>query len=140
MSLFDDADFAHLTPSGTARYTLSAVNIPRGNPEPVVLIVKHAGEGNERYQSAIMKAARATGREAMKQRATIFAKHVITGWENVLKDGKPVPYTWQDGEELLHKLIDAKRWEVEVAGLITFSRDPDNFQSPAVDAGDLGNG
>jgi hypothetical protein len=139
--MFDDADFEALTPRGTARYTLRQVHIRR-NPEPVVLVVKPATEANERYQNAVLKAPKAaTSAEFMKQSASLFAKHVVTGWENVLgADGKPVAYTPEGGEELLHRLIDAKRADDIVAGLFIFARTPDNFTEGVVDAGDLGNG
>jgi hypothetical protein len=139
MSLFDDEDFAHLHPTGTARYTLSQVCIPRSNPDPVVLILKPAGASNDAYQSALVKAPRAVGKDAVKQMIGLFARHVIAGWENVQKDGKPVPYTRAGGEELLLKLIESKRDDIAM-GAVFFARDADNFRAPIVDTGDLGNG
>ncbi len=139
--LFDDSDFAHLTPAGTADYALSEVHIPRGNPNPVVLVVKPAGEANDRLRNAEIKAPAVTGKEALRQRASLFAKHVIAGWKHVLdKDGKPIAYTADGGEELLHRLIDAKRGEDLVVPFMVFARNPNHFTGPQVDAGDLGNG
>lgn len=132
-----DFDFGALTPTGTARYTLTRVHVRHA--EPVVLIVKPSGEANDGYGAAL-KTAVLKGKVDAKAHASIYARHVVIGWEHVLDaNGKPVPYTAAAGEELLHGLIDAKRGHDIVGGLMAFCADPDHFCA-APDAGDLGNG
>lgn len=132
-----DFDFGALTPTGTARFTLSRVHVRHA--DPVVLIVKPSGEANEGYAAALKNAV-LKGKVDAKAHASIYAKHVIAGWEHVLDaSGKPVPYTPAGGEELLHGLIDAKRGHDIVGGLMAFCADADHFTG-GTDAGDLGNG
>ncbi len=138
MSLFDDADFAHLEPVGTFEYTLSRVNIPRTNPDPVVLLLKHTGMANERYQGEL-KSLNLKGKPTDKQYIALFAKHGIAGWKNVKKGDAPVPYTTEGGAELLAKLLEIKRGDI-VMGARIAAADADNFETPVADAGDLGNG
>jgi hypothetical protein len=131
-----DFDFGALTPTGTARFTLSRVHVRHA--EPVVLIVKPSGEANEGYAAALKNAV-LKGKVDAKAHASIYAKHVIAGWEHVLDaSGKPVPYTAAGGEELLHGLIDAKRGHDIVGGLMAFCADADHFTGGANP--DLGNG
>ncbi len=137
MPLFDDDDFKHLEPVGTFAYALSRVHIPTSNPDPVALVLKHSGTANERYQSAL-KSLRLKGKVTEKQHAALFAKHVITDWRHVIKDGKSVAYSVAGGEELLGWLIDKKRSDI-VNGAMFAANDADNFETPVADAGDLGN-
>lgn len=140
MPIFADDAFDYLCPEGTARYTLSQVRSTSKAP-PITLLVKHAGESNERYQNALVKAPVLGAEDAKRQGLTLFARYVIVGWENVLDlEGKALPYTPEGGEELLLKLVDkrARRGDI-VARLISFANNADNFRDEVVDAGDLGN-
>jgi hypothetical protein len=140
MPLFDDDQFSYLAPVKAAKFTLADVVVPRSNPEAVQLEVKYAGESNERYQSAIVKAREATGRDNLKQQATLLARHVIVGWSNVLdKTGAAVRYTSEGGEELLHALIDQKLGYRYIGPLVAFVNNPANFREPIATAADLGN-
>jgi hypothetical protein len=140
MALFDDDAFDYLTPTKTATFTLADVVIPRTNRESVTLELKYGGESNERYQSAIAKAPRATGRDALKQSATLLARHVIVGWSNVLdKAGQPIRCTPEGAEELLHALIEKKLGYRYLGPLVAFVNDPTNFREPVATAEDLGN-
>jgi hypothetical protein len=134
-----DLDLSHLTPTGTARYTLTQVRIPRTSTQSVVLIVKPSGEANDAYAAALKNAV-LKGKVDATAHASIYARHVIVGWEHVHDaSGKPVAYTAAGGEELLHGLIDAKRGHDIVGGLMAFCADADHFCA-GTDAGDLGNG
>lgn len=132
-----DLDLSHLTPTGTARYTLTQVNIR--SAQPVVLIVKPSGEANEAFAAAL-KSAVLKGRPDAKQHASLYAHHVIAGWANVHgPDGKAIAYSAKAGEELLHGLLDAKRGDI-VGGMMAFASDPDHFTGARAEDPDLGNG
>lgn len=133
-----DLDLSHLTPTGTARYTLTQVRIPRTSTQSVVLIVKPSGEANEGYAAALKNAV-LKGKVDPKAHSSIYARHIIAGWEHVHDaSGKPVAYTAAGGEELLHGLIDAKRGHDIVGGMMGFCSDPDHFTGTGTDP-DLGN-
>lgn len=128
-------DFDHLSPVKTARITLGAtIRVPRDNPDPVVLVVRHAGDGNPAFMNANRSTPRASGRIPIYERmARLYAAHVIAGWENV---GDKV-YTPELGEEMLLALIRAKR--VDILDYISaFVADADNFGEPMASAADLG--
>lgn len=132
-----DFDFAALTPTGTARFTLSRVHVRHA--EPVVLVVKPSGEANDAYAAALKNAV-LKGKVDAKAHASIYARHVVVGWEHVCDaSGRAVPYTAAGGEELLHGLIEAKRGNDIVGGLMAFCADADHFCA-GTDAGDMGNG
>ena len=138
--IFDEADFAPLRADKTAEYPIAQLHFPRSNPEPLVLVLKHAGDSNKPYKNAIVKAPALTGEAAEIQGEVLFAKHVIVGWKNFIdKDGKPVPYTADGGAELMSLLrTKAERLDI-VRGLRFFAVNAENFRAPIVDAGDLGN-
>jgi hypothetical protein len=134
-------DFDHLAPTKTARLTLSAIRVPRTNESPVVLILKHAGDGNHAFTNARAKTPPASGRIPQYERvARLYAKYVIVGWEHVLDErGAPVEYTAELGEDMLVKLINAKRTG-EIDMIAAFAGEADNFCDPIVSASELGKG
>lgn len=134
-------DLGYLKPTRTARYKLAPVHIPRSNPSPVTLLVRHAGRSNGPLKSALLKLAQVPEAERARQIVTLYAKHVITGWEDVLDQaGAPERYTSEAGAELLTALLDAERDDL-VIGLRTFCEDADNFcDEPTTEAGSLGEG
>ena len=127
-------DFDHLSPVKTARITLgSTIRVPRDNPNPVVLVVRHAGDGNPAFMNANRSTPRATGRIPVYERmARLFACHVVVDWENVAET-----YTPELGEQMLLALIRAKRTDV-LDYLSAFTSDADNFTEPMASAVDLG--
>lgn len=135
-------DFGYLTPSTERvhKHVLHGVHVPRTNPQPVTLRLRFCGRGTP-YWNAWNKAKELTDdTEANKRAAGWLARHGLDGWENVLDEsGKPIPYTVQGGEELLHALIDARRAEKLVVA-INVASSPDNFCEPAVEAVELGKG
>jgi len=138
-------------PTGTARFVLDT--FPLGSDQAPVLIMRHAGDSNAAYASAVVKAAnelrsRAAGSRITESKiaesrsldARLFAQHVLVGWENVCETpGTPTPFSPAKAEELL-LAIAAKR--PDVLTLITsFARDADNFRDASVPTGDaLGKG
>lgn len=134
-------DFDHLAPIKTARLTLSAIRVPRTNESPVVLVLKHAGDGNHAFTNARAKTPPASGRIPSYERiARLYAKHVIVGWENVADDkGVPVAFTPELAEDMLIKLIHARRTG-EIDLIAGFAGDADNFCDSLVSAGELGKG
>lgn len=141
--MFDDADFEALRPDQVARFPLAELHIPRGNPKPVTLLLRWAGESNERWTAGARAAkfrAFASPQDQTRYYDELAAKTVIVGWENVLdKNGKPMPYTPEAGAELLTRLRSVSR--SSLASEITLAAyDASRFTAPPVDAGDLGNG
>lgn len=139
--MFDDADFAPLVADQTARFPLTELRIPRGNPDHVWLVLKHAGESNPAYMAAVKNAKfRGLSDDAANALGDqLAARHVIVGWENVLdKAGKPLTYSVAGCVELLAKLREAKRGGL-ISRLTLFAANAENFTAPTVDAGDLGN-
>lgn len=148
MSFLEQA--AAAAPTRDARFVFTALRF--GHADAPVLIVRHAGEGNGEYDSAFITAAieiglRLAGRASVGKRnegrnvdAKLFAKHVVTGWENVCEiPGEPTPFTPEKCEELLLAVV-AKRpdW---FARLALFVRDADNFRDQPLPSGaDLGKG
>lgn len=140
--MFDDADFASLTPDQTARFTIDELRIPRGNSKPLTLLVKHAGQANEAFSRAVknIKFKALSEDEAQQAVDMATARHVIVGWEDALSpDGSPRRYTPEDGAQLLAKLREHKRQDL-VTRLVAFVANAANFTAPTVDPGDLGNG
>ena len=139
--MFDDADFEALRPDQTARFTLAELHIPRGNPKPVTLLLRHAGEENETW---IRGARAALMREMSKEDAAEYydklaARALIVGWVNVLDaDGKPIAYTPDRGLELLTRLRALKRTAL-VNRISAFAGEASNFTAASIDPGDLGN-
>jgi hypothetical protein len=122
----------------------------------LVLVVKHAGEGNKGYWNALIKrvnamSARGAGRgkltaeqldKARAETAEIFATHVVTGWKNAVEDGKPAPCTPEAVGRLLAALIapppDGRPDLFDE--LRKYCEDASNFTGPALDPVDLGKG
>ena len=135
--MFDDDLFAHMTPRGTFEIVLHDVRIPRDNEKPLVLIAKFAGKGSP-YWNALLKLKPLADTDAATERAAaLFARLAVTGWKNVEKDSKPVPYTSELGTEVLHKLIRAKRGD-KVNDAIGAAVNPDNYAEPIVESAELG--
>lgn len=140
--MFDDADFEALRADQTARFTLHELHIPRGNPKPVTLLVKHAGESNDGYARGVknLKFRAMSEEESTRAVDQITARYVIVGWEDVLtKAGTPIAYTNEGGLELLTKLRDMKRRDW-INALAAFCGNGANFTAASLDPGDLGNG
>jgi hypothetical protein len=137
--MFEDDLFDHLTPRGTIEYALPNVHIPKDNPEPVVLLLKFGGRGSP-FFNAMLKAPPVADKQAAYERlAQMAVKHLIGGWKNVQKDGKPVPYTPELGEEVLTKLVKAKRGD-KVEDMTAHAMGGDSFADLVVDPVDLGKG
>ncbi len=127
-------DFGHLEPVGTIDHTLVGVHIPPSNPEPVVLELRHAGEGNERYMKAV-KNASAKGKASEQVVVSIFAKTVVSGWRNVkMIDGRDVPFSPAAIEEMLLRLLDAKRGDI-VSRALSRAAETDRFVAGADELG-----
>ncbi len=138
MSEFDDA-FAPLEPKNTARLTLYGVKC--NGADDVVLIGKHVGPLNDKYQSESAKEAKkhAAGLAADDSPAKralvgqIFARLIsrtaLTGWENVCsRDGKPIPFTPEQGENFLLALQKKRPKIAGSQGAIDrFFTNDDNF-------------
>jgi hypothetical protein len=135
---FDEA-LAPLEPKNTARLTLHGVKV--NSTADVVLIGKHAGALNERFQSLAAKLAKKhaavlTGEDNAARRALsngllaeVQAKTVITGWENVCdREKKPLPFTVEKCTEFLSAL-QKKRPDIAGPGgaVDCFFSNPTNF-------------
>ena len=132
--LDDLFDFGHLEPVGTIDHTLTGVHIPPTNPEPVVLELRHAGKGNERFTKALKNAA-AKGKTGEELFVSIFAKTVVCGWRNVKKlDGRDVEFSPQAVEEMLRRLLEANRGDI-VSRAIAHAGDADRFVAGADELG-----
>lgn len=141
MSEFDGL-FDDLVPRGTVRFTLSKVFVR--SDKPLVLIMRHAGEGNAEYKNMrtrlVREIASSSGDAAAARALTvrIFAHTVIEGWENCIsRDGKPMAYTPALGVEFLQAINDKAPDEIGAA--FAYAYNPDNFRtSPAAAAEHLG--
>jgi len=112
MSNFDDLDFSAQKPHGTVRATL--IGFYARGAEPIVLIMRHAGESNHAFMNKRRKidnVLKSYGDEIplgvlRRHLIPVFAETVIEGWENVLAADRktPVPYSPGAGEELLTKI------------------------------------
>ena len=130
-----------LKASETLRFTLDVVFVPESNPRPVVLLLRYAGRSNAALVNAAAKApgAPVTGTAAEQANAgdlrltTLYAKHVVVGWEDVTtEDGTPIAYTAELGEELLRFLvIDEERPDIFRA-LVFVANDADRFMPKRV--------
>lgn len=136
----------------TARFTLDPSLCA---DKPIVLIVKHAGRGNEPFMAAAFKQAStrqpvagpslAADQASREEDAELFAKHVIVGWENV-----PGAYDARRGQDFLGVLIQPRQGGekdadygfrlAEFDRLRIFCRNTANFRDPAGSAEDLGKG
>lgn len=125
-------------------YTLDSITL-EGSDKPLVLILKHAGEGNDGYQNekkkidARLKAQSGSPTNRMIVTALIaaFAKHVVAGWENAVEDGKPATCTPAKVQELLNAIVIDGLDIVD--RLMGYALEPSNFRDqPALDPGDLG--
>lgn len=130
----DPFDFSHLDPVGTIEHVLEGVHVPRNNPEPVVLELRHAGDGNERYKKA-MKNAAAKGKIGEVEIVALFAKTVVVGWKNVKHlDGKDMPFSPNAATELLSRLLDHNRGDI-VSRAYARAAEADRFVRSADDLG-----
>jgi hypothetical protein len=137
--MFDDDLFDHLTPRGTIEYPLTNVHVPRTNEHCVVLLMKYCGRGSP-FFNALTKSPPLSDKTAIQERiAKLLARHGIAGWKHVEPNGTPIAYTAQLGEELLLKLIHAKRAD-KVDDAAAYATDADRFGEPVLDAADLGKG
>jgi hypothetical protein len=122
----------------------------------VVLVVKHAGEGNKPYWNALIKrvnamTARGAGRgkltpeqldKGRAETAEIVAAHVVVGWKNAIEDGKPAACTPEAVLRLLSALLapppDGRPDLFDE--LRKYCEDAGNFSGPIADPVDLGKG
>lgn len=135
-----------LKPSQTVRFTLDNVFIPPENPAPVTLILKYAGRSNAAFFNASAKEPAASGAGTAADQAnasdlrmaSLFARHVIEGWEGVGLADAPIAYTHDGGEELLRWLI-AEEQRADVFRAVQFvASDADRFRPKQVDPVDVG--
>lgn len=143
MAEFDDL-FDDLVPQGEVRFTLRNVFIR--SDKPLVLVMRHAGDANAEYKSARAKIVREIESCARRNDADgiqaitikLFAKTVITGWENCTgKDGAALAYTPALCAEFLTAI--AKKAPDEIEPAFAHARNADNFRtSPAAAAEALG--
>ena len=111
------ANFSHLQKMEIGKNTTAEYELVELGDNAPVLIGVFAGEGNGRYQNALLKRA---GRNARRLRAgkmterelrenrdhdrELFPRCVLNGWRLVVdKDGKDVPFS----EEDCHGFLDA---------------------------------
>lgn len=146
--MFDNLEY--LAPAKTADYPLVGVQT---TTEPVKLRLVYAGSGTT-FFSEFTK-LKAPGRDASQEErcvyrervARLFATHAVVGWEHVVDNGQPVPFTPDNCLALFRRLIRLKdsrgeqvgRWDI-IDGAIVYAIDPDNFSAPMADAADLGKG
>lgn len=146
-SNFTDDMFEAQAPHGTVRYVLNGFHVR--HPAPLALIMRHAGESNPAYMNARRKAElqlKAYGDAAplattLDLLIPVFAQTVIENWENAVgRDGKPIPYTADEGEACLRAI--AKRSPDVVNRALGHAVPADHFRDAlppgAVEA--LGNG
>jgi hypothetical protein len=108
---------ASIPAEATREYDLGISTTP--DAPTVVLTVRHAGEGNRPYWSAMFRrinAQRARGSSGTKlspdqlekgraETAEIFASTVIVGWRNAIEDGKAAEFSPEAVLRLLTALI-----------------------------------
>jgi hypothetical protein len=101
MSKFGYLKALEIDEARTAEYTIP------GTSPALVLLVKHAGQGNEKYINAAVKWEAAHPQPVDNTSATlkwigdkireIFPQHVVTGWKGVV-DGSGAPVTFTPAE------------------------------------------
>lgn len=125
----------HLKPVGTIEHTMTGIVCsPDTDAHPVVLVLQHAGEANDKYQRQL-KNATLRGEADASTIAGIFARTVVVDWKHVYDpEGKPVPFTAKDAEEFFDDLIDIGR-EADVALALAKAGDPNRFTASRVDVG-----
>lgn len=133
----------------TQRYKLDSISPDQA--KPITLIVRHAGESNRLYMSALVKEVN-VGRSANSMRATEdgrqtarldFAERftrdgVVVGWENVVEDGKPVVFSTEAAHRFLLEVIAA--WPDVFDDFRAWCQNWDSFRTPVADPVDLGKG
>jgi hypothetical protein len=141
MGNFDEV-FESLAPTlRTRTFTLDGVHVRC--EKPVVLTVRHAGQGNPAFESAQLKLFRErqahAGGSPTPQRieanrlleAKLLAATVVTGWENVIRaDGVLTPMTPDLVEELLSAMI-RRRVDMFIA-FAAYCYNADNFRDIAI--------
>ncbi len=109
-------NFLAAAPSGTAKYSFDTLS---SSANPPVLTVKPAGEANPAYQSLRFKTQNDPRIKETRKKMTIyqraqvreywvdiFAKTVVTAWENVTDEtGAPAPCTPENVTEFLMALL-----------------------------------
>lgn len=137
-------------PVGVFRYTLDTILL--GGTRSPWLDLRYAGQGNEAYQSAVLRIANerrgrsgagkftATKlREDRELDARVFAETIVVGWGEIYEDGKPAPCTPAKVLELLQVL--AEDHEYIFLGITQNARDATNYQDVPTGAGvELGKG
>jgi hypothetical protein len=141
----------------TARFVLSALSPDPKNP--ITLIVRHAGIGNEAFMTAVLAQQELPSRrnvllaaqEARETDAGVFARTVVIGWENVTtRDGQSAPATPEAFERFLLQWCAprmASEKDVDYAQRVglydrfrTFCRSLAEFRDELPDAETLGKG
>lgn len=143
----------------TREFRLDAVSEDQANP--IILIVRHAGDGNPGFTNHAYKTVnkgQARGGKVtpelvqtrIAEAVDAFARTVVVGWKNVSYDGKnpseppkgtPVPFSVEMVGKLLTALTHPIKGRSDVfLSLQRYCESADNFSDPAVDAADLGKG
>lgn len=138
-------------PQVTRRFSLDAVSEDPKNP--IVLIVRAAGQNNVEYRNhslkVVSKARDARARSSrvtpdlveqrLRENAEAYSRFVIVGWENVLEDGKPAPFSPDACLRFLEALLHPTHGRRDVwFELSTFCEDADNFSDGVGDPAELG--
>lgn len=144
MSKFDGL-FDDITPRGIKSYTLDGVRVRSAHE--VRLHVQHAGASNPAYMRARRKfdgdlkasSGALTNERLIVALIPLFAKHVITGWDNVFgADGKPIACSPEEVEAFLTEL--AKGNIDLVDRMMGYALNGDHFREVGGSAEALGNG
>jgi hypothetical protein len=135
-------------PDVTRSFELAAISEDQANP--IVLVVRHAGDANPGYTSHTFKKVnrgQARGGQVtlelaqanLVDAADAYAQHVIVGWQNVVVEGKAVPCTPDTVRDFLTALIHPTEGRADVfMRLRAFCENPDNFREAIVDPAELG--
>lgn len=135
MSFEDDLDY--LAPKGTIRFTLNGVHLPKTNPKPVVLVIRHtettasyvaARAARDSNRTAGLAGAQTTpeqDREYALGVAALFATHIVERWEDALDaTGQPLPLAKVG--EMFAALIRLERSGI-FGEVVSAARNPSNF-------------
>lgn len=125
----------HLKPNGTIEHTMIGIVChPAADAHPVVLVLQHAGEANDKYHRQL-KNAQLRGAADSATIAGVFARTVVVDWKHVYDEqGNPVPFSAKDAEEFFSDLIEAGR-ESDVAFALAKAGDPNRFTAERVEVG-----
>lgn len=104
----------------TAEYIISEIEVNGKSP---TLVLTPTTQANQAYFNAVLKSSTKKARrtagsgidasilsEGRDEDRTLFAKHVVKGWSNVVdaKTGKPVPFNAAECQAFLEALPDWK--------------------------------